>query len=128
MLLPAAHIRPIRLVGLATDGVSNGARVHHPQPVDRTCVRRWLRVLGVGGTRSEREESLARTAYVAAARRFVAALGAVVATGVPLGPRGSSRELPAWTRPDVDVMLELQAALTELIDTRRSYDRGRRRR
>jgi hypothetical protein len=48
-----------------------------------------------------------------------------VAVGVPIMARGSGRELPRWGRTEVMVMLELQAALAELIQTRRVYDRGR---
>jgi hypothetical protein len=45
---------------------------------------------------------------------------------VPIVARGSGRELPGWGRAEVAVMLELQAALSDLIKTRRAYDRGRR--
>ena len=80
----------------------------------------------VGSTRPEREDARARTAYVASARRFAGAMGAFATAGVPVVPRGSSHELPMWERYDVEVMLELQAALNELIATRRAYDAGRR--
>lgn len=54
------------------------------------------------------------------------AAGAFTAAGVPIAPRSGNRELPAWERYDVAVMLGLQAALNELISTRRSYDADRR--
>lgn len=82
----------------------------------------------MGSTRPEREDARARTAYLAAARRFVAALGGYVATGVPLAPRGSTRELPPWGRADVAALLELREALDAVINTRRSYDAGQRQR
>lgn len=67
----------------------------------------------------------ARTAYIAAIRRYLAALRDVHAAGVPLVARGGT-VLPSWSRVDVQVMLELHAALGELLRTRRSYDAGRR--
>ncbi len=45
-----------------------------------------------------------------------------------MAARGGDRELPAWSRVDVQVMLELHAAVGELISRRRSYDAGRRHR
>jgi hypothetical protein len=83
---------------------------------------------GVGNTRPEREDARARTTYVVAARRFVAALGNYVASGVPLAPRGSNRDLPPWERAHVAAGLELQAALDDLIKTRKAYDSMRRQR
>jgi hypothetical protein len=80
----------------------------------------------MGSTRPEREDARARTAYVTAAGRFTAAMRNYVAVGVPIMARGSGRELPSWGRAEVAVMLELQAALADLIKTRRAYDRGRR--
>jgi hypothetical protein len=68
----------------------------------------------------------ARTAYVVAVRRYIAAVGNVLAAGVPLAAGGSGQDLPAWSRVHVQVMLELHAALGELIRARRSYDAGRR--
>lgn len=82
---------------------------------------------GVGGTRADREDARARTAYVAAARRFVQAVAGYVAVGVPLEP-GVDRELPPWSRTHVTALLELQAALGELVSARRTYDSERRRR
>jgi hypothetical protein len=80
----------------------------------------------VGSTRPEREIARARAAHVGAAQRFVSAVGLFVATGVPLGPRSRDAELPAWSRADVTALLTLQAALAELISTRRMYDGMRR--
>jgi hypothetical protein len=81
---------------------------------------------GMGSTRPEREIARARAAYVGAAERFVSAVGLFVATGVPLGPRSGDTELPAWSRADVTALLTLEAALAELISTRRMYDGMRR--
>ncbi len=81
---------------------------------------------GMGSTRPEREDARARVAYVTAAERFTAAMRDFVAVGVPIVARGPDRKLPGWGRAEVTVMLELQAALAELIKTRRAYDRGRR--
>lgn len=79
----------------------------------------------MGGTRPEREDARAQTAYIAATRRYLAALSDVHATGVPLVARGGTVP-PSWNHVDVLVMLELHAALGELLRTRRSYDAGRR--
>jgi hypothetical protein len=55
-------------------------------------------LLGMGSTRPEREDARARSNYLAAARRFNAAMAAYVAIGVPLAPRRGGAELPAWDR------------------------------
>jgi hypothetical protein len=73
----------------------------------------------------EREDARARIAYVTAAERFTAAMRDFVAVCVPIVARGSGRELPGWGRAEIAVVLELQAALAELITTRRVYDRVR---
>ncbi len=82
----------------------------------------------MGGTRGDRDDARARTAYVAAARRFIAALAGYVAAGVPLAPKSGGKELPPWDRADVTVLLELHRALGALIAARRTYDSERRRR
>lgn len=81
----------------------------------------------MGSTRPEREESLARTSYFAAARRFVSAFAHLVARGVPIDPGSSVRSVRAWQAQDVQVLQELHAALGEMLDARRTYDRVRRR-
>jgi hypothetical protein len=78
------------------------------------------------GARPEREVARARADCVAASHRLGTAFAAVLTTGVQLGPRGSGRDLPRWTRGDVEVMLELQAALATVISARRTYDALRR--
>lgn len=93
--------------------------------MDEHVYERFSTLAVMGGTRPEREDARARTAYVAATRRYLAALSDVQAAGVPLVARGGTA-LPSWSRVDVQVMLELHAALGELIRTRRSYDAGRR--
>ncbi|MFI5493579.1 hypothetical protein [Actinoplanes sp. NPDC051859] len=73
----------------------------------------------MGHTRSEREEPLPRARYVAAARRYLDAFSVVLASGVPIdpGPPGAVRN---WTARDVAALREFQAALGDLLDTRRS--------
>jgi hypothetical protein len=80
----------------------------------------------MGNTRPEREAPLARTAYVAAARRYVQALGAFFAQGVPLDP-GSPSRVRNWTASDVAVLRELHAVLDDVLTTRRRWDELRRR-
>jgi hypothetical protein len=80
----------------------------------------------MGNTRPEREAPLARTAYVAAARRYVQALGAFFAQGVPLDP-GAPTRVRNWTTSDVAVLRELHAALGDVLSTRRRWDELRRR-
>ncbi len=82
----------------------------------------------MGSTRPEREDSRARMAYLAAARRFVDAMSGFLATGVPFAPKGPRRELVPWTRTDVATLMELRAALDAVINARRAYDSGRRHR
>ena len=77
--------------------------------------------------RPERELPLARTTYVAAARRFVRALTGVVARGVPIDP-GRPDKIREWSADDVAALQELHAALGEMLDTRRTWDGLRRRR
>ncbi|GAA4606331.1 hypothetical protein BJY16_005775 [Actinoplanes octamycinicus] len=80
----------------------------------------------MGTTRPERELPLARTRYVAAARRFVRAFAGVLARGVPIdpGPPGHPRD---WTRADVAALQELHTALGEMLTARRGWDTSRRR-
>jgi hypothetical protein len=66
---------------------------------------------GVGNSRAEREEPLARTAYVAAARRFVTAFSAVLASGVPIDPGRPPDKAPGWTAAHIAALRELHAAL-----------------
>lgn len=80
---------------------------------------------GVGNTRAEREEPLARTTYVAAARRFVRAFASVLALGVPIDP-GRAGQVRGWTGADVAALRELHAALGEMLAARRSWDELRR--
>lgn len=80
----------------------------------------------MGSTRPEREEPLARTRYVAAARRYLEAVSAVLAAGVPIDP-GAPGAVRNWTARDVAALRELHAALGDLLDTRRSWDARRRR-
>ena len=82
----------------------------------------------MGNTRPEREEPLARIAYIAAARRFVGAFAAFVARGVPIDPGSSGRDVRDWSAADVAVLRELHAAMGEVLKTRRVYDGLRRRR
>jgi hypothetical protein len=79
----------------------------------------------VGSTRPEREEPLARTAYVAAARRFVNAWAALLAQGVPIDS-GDPGHVRNWTAADVAVLQEVNAALDRMLATRRSWDALRR--
>jgi hypothetical protein len=81
---------------------------------------------GVGNTRAEREEPLARTAYVAAARRFVTASASVLALGVPIDPGQPPRPVPAWTAEHVAALRELHAALGAMLTARRHWDALRR--
>jgi hypothetical protein len=77
---------------------------------------------GVGNTRAEREEPLARTAYVAAARRFVTASASVLALGVPIDPGQPPRPEPAWTAAHIAALRELHAALGAMLNARRQWD------
>jgi hypothetical protein len=81
---------------------------------------------GVGNTRAEREEPLARTAYVAAERRFVTAFASVLALGVPIDPGQPPRAVPAWTAAHVAALRELHAALGAMLSARRRWDALRR--
>jgi hypothetical protein len=81
----------------------------------------------MGSTRPEREAPLARTSYVAAARRFVQAFASVLAIGVPIDP-GRDGAVREWSAADVKVLRELHAALGEMLEKRRSWDRLRHRR
>jgi len=76
----------------------------------------------MGETRPERDLPLARAAYVAAARDFVAAMAGYIAAPPPLESR-SGTDLPAWTRREVQVVLHLSEAVNRLVETRRAYDR-----
>ncbi|MEU4421073.1 hypothetical protein AB0F81_10625 [Actinoplanes sp. NPDC024001] len=79
----------------------------------------------MGTTRPEREEPLARAAYVAAARRFVQAVSALLARGVPIDP-GAPGQVRDWTAADVAVLQELYGSLGEMIRARRFWDGLRR--
>ncbi|MFF5291918.1 hypothetical protein [Paractinoplanes globisporus] len=78
----------------------------------------------MGSTRPEREQTQARTAYIAAARRFVDAFAATLAAGVPFDP-GKPGQVREWTAQDVGALRELHAALGEVLDRRRAWDRIR---
>lgn len=79
----------------------------------------------VGSTRPEREEPLARTAYVAAARRYVSASAALLAQGVPIDP-GQPDQVRDWAATDIAVLREVHAALGEMLTARRNWDALRR--
>lgn len=81
-------------------------------------------ILLVGGRNARRELTDARIEYIAAVREWRRMLGAYVCFPPPLDSR-SDKELPAWSRNDVDLMLALQDALNRLVETRRTYDRSR---
>ena len=80
----------------------------------------------MGYTRPEREAPLARARYVAAARRFVRAMTALLARGVPVDP-GDPAQVREWTAADVAVLRELHRALEEMLSARRNWDQLRRR-
>ncbi|MFC7530167.1 hypothetical protein [Actinoplanes sp. GCM10030250] len=76
----------------------------------------------MGTSRPERQTPLARTAYIAALRRFAHAHTALLLHGVPLDPGTRIRE---WTRADVAVLRELHESLGQVLETRRAWDRLR---
>ena len=82
----------------------------------------------VGSTRPEREEPLARTTYVAAARRYVSSFAAVIARGVPVDPGRSAHDVREWQVQDVQALQELHEALGQMLSARRAYDAVRRHR
>ncbi|WP_203785966.1 hypothetical protein [Paractinoplanes rishiriensis] len=78
------------------------------------------------GINQQRELSRARTTYIAAARDWRSALAAYITQPPPLESR-AGRDLPVWSRDDVQLMLALHDALRRLVDARRTYDRMRSR-
>lgn len=82
--------------------------------------------LPVGSTRPEREQARARTEHLVAADRWADALARYVVAGVPITRTPTGTPLPTWSPKDIRIMLHLQAALDDLIKTRRSYDAGPR--
>ncbi|WP_207127181.1 hypothetical protein [Actinocatenispora comari] len=58
----------------------------------------------------------------AASVRATNALALLHEYGVPLGWPPSMPQPPAWDRVTISVILELQDAISELINARRSYD------
>ncbi|WP_328475807.1 hypothetical protein OHA21_20295 [Actinoplanes sp. NBC_00393] len=81
----------------------------------------------MGNTRPERQAPLARSRYVAAARRFVRAYATLLARGVPIDP-GRDVKVRDWTAVDVAVLRELHEALGQMLDARREWDGLRRHR
>ncbi|MEU4689083.1 hypothetical protein [Actinoplanes sp. NPDC023714] len=77
--------------------------------------------------RPERELPLARTTYVAAARRFLQAMSGVLARGVPIDP-GHPDRIRDWGAQDVAALRELHTALGEMLEARRAWDGLRRHR
>ncbi|GAB1644318.1 hypothetical protein KRMM14A1259_47410 [Krasilnikovia sp. MM14-A1259] len=75
----------------------------------------------MGSVSPEREEPLARTRHVAAARRYLSAVASVQAVGVPIdpGPPGAVRD---WDRNDIAALRELHEALGEMLSARQSWD------
>ena len=80
-----------------------------------------------GNYPAEREAPLARTSYIAAARRFVQAFASVLTIGIPIDP-GRDAAVREWKAADIKALRELHAALGEMLDKRRSWDRLRHRR
>lgn len=69
---------------------------------------------------------MARTTYLAAARRFEEARRGFVEARVPLNPGPYDREPAGWTSVHVAALRELSQALRELMTRRREWDAMRR--
>jgi hypothetical protein len=67
----------------------------------------------------------ARRAYDAAVRALDAAMRRFDESDIPMNPGPDSEPYP-WTAEHVQIMLDLHAALGEVINARRTWDRLRR--
>lgn len=67
-----------------------------------------------------------RAAYLGAVRRFDSALKAFDDSGTPMDPGPFGTEPHPWTRQQVEILLELQTALAQVIEDRRTWDAFRR--
>jgi hypothetical protein len=79
----------------------------------------------VGPIRHDRDLSQARFAYLGAVRRLDSALQHFDASDIPMDPGPGRTPLP-WTADHVVVLREVAAAVTALLDTRKSWDGLRR--
>lgn len=68
---------------------------------------------------------MARTRYIAAARRFVHIFSALLARGVPIDP-GEPTAAREWTRQDIATLRALHEALGDMLKARRDWDAIRR--
>lgn len=79
----------------------------------------------MGERNRDRQLAEARVAYVAAVRRFDAAMKRFDDSDVPLDP-GPGREPYRWTAEHVKIMTAVAVAVREVIGTRRTWDMLRR--
>jgi hypothetical protein len=80
---------------------------------------------GMGANTHDRDLRLARTAYIAAVRRFDLALRQFDASDIPMDP-GSGPTPRSWTSDHIAIMRELVEAVAEVFSRRRDWDESRR--